>query len=75
MATTPSMKMWESVMAMLGLNQPGLRFLTLFTMTNLLVWLIKPGVFFEGDGDVDPKALFPWWTPGVMVGGAAALFL
>jgi hypothetical protein len=65
----------ETFMSSLGLNEPGLRFLTLFTVTNLMVWLVKPPYLFDDDGYVNAKALIPWWTPGVVVGGVAAMFL
>lgn len=71
----PELNVFQKMMESVGLNQPGLRFLTLFTLTDLAVWLMKPPYLFEPDGSVNSKALIPWWAPGVVVGGIASIFL
>lgn len=65
----------ESAMNFLGMNDPGKRFIALFTLTDLLIWLVRPPYFFRDDGSVNPMALIPWWAPGVAVGGIASFFL
>lgn len=59
----------------LGLNQPKLRFFSIVLVIDLIIWLFKPSYFFKENNKVNSNSLFPWWSPGVLIGGFIELFL
>jgi hypothetical protein len=65
----------QTAMYSLGLRTPTSRFVGAVAATDLLVYLIKPKLFFDDGGKPLKDATIPWWTVGVGVGAVAALFL
>ena len=66
----------EDVMMNLGMNSPISRFVGVGAAVAGVVWVIKPGYFFNPvTGRPSSDAALPWWSVGVGFGALAALFV
>jgi hypothetical protein len=71
----PPLTRVETILANLGLSQPGVRFIAVAVGATTLLFAVRPECIFMEDGRLNPNAPFPWWLPGVTLGMIAALFV
>ena len=79
-----SLTVTEAMFHDLGLDSPVSRFLATFTVVEGVICLMKPSYFYTSSGNAKPWSLlssdpdtvvFPFWLPGFIAGGVAALFV
>ncbi|MFA5657081.1 MAG: hypothetical protein WCQ69_08965 [Bacteroidales bacterium] len=65
----------ETVLAGLGLNDPGIRFAAVAIAATTILFAVRPGYIFLDDGTPNPESVIPWWLPGLTLGAIAALYV
>ena len=63
----------ERLMNYFDLNNPMDRFVAFLSLTDTMIYSLKPGIFFDENG-IQKSTLIPWWSIGLVTGGIAALF-
>ena len=65
----PPLTSTEKFLRRVNLGHPVSRFAAAFVVTNVAVWMIEPGYFFDPvTKEARTDAMAPWWTVGVLTG-------